>query len=86
VAPHLHLALHDVVAGQLWEDDPPEVWRTARRLMLGGYDQHEIHHMLAFALAEPLHAVMVGGEPFDLDSYRARLGDLPGSWEALRSS
>lgn len=30
--PRLHLAMHQIVATQLWDDSPPEVWDTAVRL------------------------------------------------------
>lgn len=82
--PALHLMLHEMIASQLWQDDPPEVWQTARRLQLGGYDQHEIHHMLASAVVEPVRRTMVEREPFDLDLYATGLSELPGSWEAQR--
>lgn len=84
VEPRLHLVLHDVIASQLWQDNPREVWRTARRLQLGDYDPHEIHHMLAYAVAEPLRRSVVNREPFDSDVYLTRLSELPGSWEAQR--
>lgn len=84
VQPHLHVALHDIVASQLWQDNPPEVWIAARRLQLGDYDPHEIHHMLMNAVGEPIRRVMVDEQLFDLDLYIERLGALPGSWEAQR--
>ncbi len=42
----LHLAMHEIVAAQLWDDSPPEVWDTAARLWDAGYERHEILHML----------------------------------------
>ena len=45
--PRLHLTMHEVVATQLWDDSPPEVWDTAVRLRDAGYERHEILHMLA---------------------------------------
>lgn len=30
---HCHLAMHEVVATQLWDNSPPEVWETAVRLL-----------------------------------------------------
>ena len=30
--PRLHLTMHEIVATQLWDDSPPEVWDTAVRL------------------------------------------------------
>ncbi len=86
VEPRMHLMLHDVIACQLWNDNPREVWPTARRLRLGGYDPHEIHHMLAYAVTDPLRRGVIDLEPFDLDHYLTRLAELPGSWEALRQT
>jgi len=34
--PRLHLTMHEIVATQLWEDSPPEVWDTAVRLLEAG--------------------------------------------------
>src|SRR4051794_41373252 len=34
--PRLHLTIHEIVAAQLADDDPPEVWATAQRLRRGG--------------------------------------------------
>lgn len=82
--PQLHLTMHSIISCQLWRDQPPEVWRTARRLLLGGYDQHEIHHMLASAALEPIRLTLIEKLPFDLDMYVDRLDALPGSWEAQR--
>ena len=50
IDPRLHLTIHEIVAEQLWENDPPEVWETARRLSEAGYERHEIFHMLGSAL------------------------------------
>lgn len=84
VSPHLHVAMHTIIASQLWADDPPEVWRTAQRLLLGYDDLHEVHHMLAGAMSESLLASIVDGDPYDHDAYLERLAALPGSWEDAR--
>ncbi|HEY6797778.1 MAG TPA: hypothetical protein VI248_24140, partial [Kineosporiaceae bacterium] len=34
---------------QLWHDDPPQVWQTARQLLAEGVSQHEVLHELARA-------------------------------------
>ena len=26
ISPRLHIAMHEIVANQLWDDDPPETW------------------------------------------------------------
>ena len=40
--PRLHLTMHEIVATQLWDDSPPEVWDTAVRLLDVGYERHEM--------------------------------------------
>jgi hypothetical protein len=50
--------MRGVLAKQLWENDPPEVWRTARRLLDAGYERHEILHMLGSALMPGLWALL----------------------------
>ena len=37
VNPVLHIAMHEIVANQLWANAPPEVWQTAKRLPTAGY-------------------------------------------------
>ena len=41
----LHVSLHEIVATQLWNDDPSELWQTAVRLTALGYDRHVVLHM-----------------------------------------
>jgi hypothetical protein len=33
VNPQLHVTLHEIVANQLWDDNPRRAWRTAQRLL-----------------------------------------------------
>jgi hypothetical protein len=80
VNPRLHLVMHEVVAEQLWQDDPPEAWATALRLPRAGFDHHEILHMLAAAFAEQLWEVLHEGRAVDRDAYAAALEALPGDW------
>lgn len=77
----LHLAMHQAIAAQLADDDPPAVYLTARRLLDTGYGRHEVLHMLAGAMAEQIHAAITGGERYDRDRHIAALNALPGSWE-----
>src|SRR5688572_17600235 len=42
INPRLHLTIHEIVATQIVDDDPPEVWATAQRLRKLGYGRHEI--------------------------------------------
>ena len=69
VNPQLHITLHEIVASQLWADDPPEVWETARRLLDAGYGRHEILHMIGAAFATELWNVLHEGKPADTARY-----------------
>ena len=51
--PRLHLKMHEIVATQLWDNSPQEVWDTAGRLLDAGYERHEI----------PAHARSSGQRP-----------------------
>jgi Domain of unknown function (DUF1841) len=84
--PRLHLAMHEIVATQLWDDDPPEVWDAAARLLDAGYDRHEILHMLAAPVAEQVWGALHEDLPYDREQHRAALEALPGSWEKQRKT
>lgn len=84
VNPQMHITLHEVVANQLWDDTPPEAWRTAQRLLRMGYDRHEVLHMLARAVSVQLWRVLREHQPNDPERYDAALRQLPESWEAER--
>jgi len=76
--PRLHVALHLVIANQLWDDTPPEVWQAARRLLAQGHDRHAILHALAHELSQELYSALTGQHAPDPDvtAYRARLRTL----------
>ncbi len=80
INPQLHVAMHEIVANQLWNDDPPEVWQTARRLVTAGYERHEILHMLASAVSGEVWHTLHEGQPHDRGRYLKALDTLPGSW------
>ena len=84
INPRLHLALHEIVATQLAELDPPEVWATAQRLRRLGYGRHEILHMLGAAMSGELWEALHDQREYDLDEHRAALAALPASWERER--
>jgi hypothetical protein len=85
VNPRLHLTIHEVIATQLWENDPPEAWQTAKRLIAAGYERHEILHMLGSALSAGIWNVLSERRPAGRVYLRA-LAALPASWEAQRPS
>lgn len=86
VNPRLHLALHEVVATQLWDDSPPEVWDTALRLLEAGYERHEILHMLAGPLVDQVWGALQDERPYDREGHLDALRALPGSWERERTT
>jgi hypothetical protein len=85
VRPRLHCAIHEVVANQLWDDDPPEAWQAARRLRAAGEDRHEILHRLGELVVQHLHGALTSGQRVDVASYRRAL-DALGAHEGQRPS
>ena len=84
--PRLHLAMHEVVATQLWDDSPPEVWDTAVRLLEAGYERHEILHMLTSPVVDQVWGALHDKRTYDLEEHLAALRGLPGSWEKERTT
>jgi hypothetical protein len=84
--PRLHLAMHQIVATQLWDESPPEVWETALRLLDAGYERHEILHMLSRSVSDQLWAALHDKRPYDRERHVAALRALPASWEQERST
>ncbi|WP_020392346.1 DUF1841 family protein [Kribbella catacumbae] len=76
VNPRLHLVMHEIVANQLWDNDPPETWHTARRLRDLGHDRHDILHAIGEVVMRHVHASLMGQKDFDRERYRAELDQL----------
>jgi hypothetical protein len=84
INPGLHLTIHEIIATQIVDDDPPEVWATARRLRKLGYGRHEVLHMLGAAMSPQLWDALQNQREYDLEAHRAALAALPESWERAR--
>jgi hypothetical protein len=84
INPRLHLTIHEIIATQIVDDDPPEVWATAQRLRKLGYGRHEILHMLGAAMTPQLWNALHNQREYDLQAHRAALAALPESWERAR--
>ena len=84
INPRLHLTIHEIVATQIVDDDPPEVWATAQRLRKLGYGRHEVLHMLGAAMTPQLWDALRNQREYDLEAHRAALAALPESWERAR--
>jgi Domain of unknown function (DUF1841) len=84
INPRLHLTIHEIIASQIVDDDPPEVWATAQRLRKLGYGRHEVLHMLGAAMTPQLWEALHDQREYDLEAHRAALAALPESWERAR--
>jgi Plasmid pRiA4b ORF-3-like protein/Domain of unknown function (DUF1841) len=78
VNPRLHIAMHEIVANQLWDDDPPEAWAAAQRLVAQGHDRHDVLHALADVAVRQLHGALSSGQPVADSAYRRALDALGG--------
>jgi uncharacterized protein DUF1841 len=76
VNPRLHITVHEIVANQLWDDDPPEVWQAARRLSATGMDRHDVLHAIGEVLVEHLYGVLSGQGPTDPARYVEAVAEL----------
>jgi hypothetical protein len=79
--PRLHLVIHEIVATQIMDDDPPEVFETASRLIALGRDPHEVLHMLGSTMTGQIWAAMRGERAYDRADHVAALLALPGTWD-----
>jgi hypothetical protein len=79
--PRLHLAIHEVVAAQIIDDDPPEAFATAQRLLELGRDPHEVLHMLGSAVTEQIWAATHEQRLYAREEHVRALAALPGSWD-----
>lgn len=86
VNPVLHIAMHEIVANQLWANDPPEIWETAVRLLAAGYDRYEVLHMLASVVSGEVFEAVRNQTPHQIERVRAALAELPDSWERQRAA
>jgi Domain of unknown function (DUF1841) len=84
INPRLHLTIHEIVATQIVDDDPPEVWATAQRLRKLGYGRHEVLHMLGAAMTPQLWGALQNQREYDLEAHCAALDALPEAWERAR--
>jgi hypothetical protein len=80
----LHIAIHEIVAQQLWENEPPEAWLTAQRLLEAGHPRHEVFHMIGSALVPQFQQVLQ--EVTDRDAYVRALEALPDAAEIAAES
>jgi hypothetical protein len=73
----LQLLVHEVLANQILDDDPPEVWEAVLRMQAEGTDREGILGQLALVLLPVMHDAIGSEEPWDPDAYVGALGSLP---------
>lgn len=83
INPRMHLIVHEVVATQIIDDDPPEAFTTVQRLIGLGRDPHEVLHMLGGAVTAQIWGSLREQRPHDQAEYLRALAALPGSWDRL---
>lgn len=76
VNPRLHVTMHEIVASQLWNGDPPGVWPAAQRLLATGMERHDVLHALAEVATRHVHATLTRQRPFDAAAYAEDLAAL----------
>lgn len=67
----------EIVANQIFADDPSEVWSTAQRLLALGCDRERVFQEITMAFAPVMQDALEGGERFDPVAYAAALDRLP---------
>ena len=69
-------AMHREVASQILDDDPPEAWAAAQRLLAAGHDRTEVRRQLSLAFVPFLIDALRSGE-FEKSRYADALALLP---------
>ncbi|MGH9106589.1 MAG: hypothetical protein ACRDZX_12285, partial [Acidimicrobiales bacterium] len=75
--PGARRALYEVVVRQVAEDDPPEVWETAKRLFGLGLDRRQVFNQLVMTLLSQAQEGLAEDRPYDRGPYAAALAALP---------
>lgn len=69
--------LRAIIANQIADDDPPQTWLTAQRLLGLGMTREQVMNELTMTLCPHILAVLSKKEPFDAGEYLADLARLP---------
>lgn len=67
----------EIVANQIFADDPAEVWSTAQRLLALGRDREAVFGEITMAFAPVMKAALERDEHFDPTAYAIALARLP---------
>jgi hypothetical protein len=83
--PSLHFTIHEIVATQIIDNNPPEAFATAQRLLATGRDHHEVLHMLAYVMSGQIWGALHEQREYDRAEHLDALNALPGSFDAALS-
>jgi hypothetical protein len=73
----LQRTMREVIANQILDDEPPEVWSTVQRLRAGGSDREAILRELVLTFAPVVKRALEEKTPADPDTYLRALSWLP---------
>jgi hypothetical protein len=74
--------MHQIVARQIMDDDPPQTWQAVQRLAGLGYGWHDIMHVIAGLIAGDVHTALAGQREPNPADYARLLAELPAGWPA----
>lgn len=72
----LQVAAHTTVVDQLWDNEPPELWQAAQRLLRRGLERTQVLDELAGVLEQRLETGEGDSLEFDIDDYCRALDEL----------
>jgi len=73
----LQSAVRDAVATQILQDQPPQTWQAAQRLLDQGLDGHDVMGELVLTFTPYVLDALSGEHAFDTDRYAESLSRLP---------
>ena len=77
--------VRQVIANQIFDDQPPEVWVAAQRLLASGLEREEAMAQLGMVFVATMRDLLADERPFDPVAYAAALDRLPSRrWSSRR--
>jgi hypothetical protein len=73
----VRMAVRTIAVNQIVDDDPPETWLTAQRLLYQGLDRDAVLSQLAIVIGEHMSEALSEHSEFDVDAYVKALDELP---------
>jgi len=74
--PFAHVAIHQMIANQIANREPPQTVETLEALMQAGYTRHEAIHAIGGILADEIYEILRDKRPFDEADYVQALREL----------